>query len=160
MEESEFKFTPQPYAVFHRDGKKLTITNISFASEDEAYAFVNENVDDEIEDITFIEEDGVIIEIIINDGESIFDEDETSEEEVSEEPAVVADNYTETEETSVSAETAEETEEVVETEEAVETEAVPKAPAEKSEDEEETPNKSLYCRDCKPEDFADGPVED
>lgn len=136
------------------NGKMVTITEVSFATEDQAFAWIANHLDVEVENIVFYSENGKIVEIVINSND--FEE---VEEDVVDEPATTSyaedDIFTDIAADEV-AEDAEETTEDVEDIEEVESEASEDEDTSSNTSEDDgnskkNVNKGLFIGDCKPE---------
>lgn len=134
------------------NGKMVTITEVSFATEDQAFAWIANHLDVEVENIVFYSENGKIVEIVINSND--FEE---VEEDVANEPVETSstDIFTDIAADEVS-EDAEETTEDVEDIEEVESEASEDEDTSSNTSEDDgnskkNVNKGLFIGDCKPE---------
>lgn len=137
------------------NGKMVTITEVSFASEDQAFAWIANHLDVEIENIVFYSENGKIVEIVINSYD--FEEEE---EDVVDEPATTSyaedDIFTDIAADEEVAEDVEETTEDVEDIEEVESEASEDEDTSSNTSEDDgnskkNMNKGFFVGDCKPE---------
>ena len=137
------------------NGKMVTITGVSFASEDQAFAWIANHLDVEVENIVFYSENGKIVEIVINSSD--FEE---VEEDVVDEPVETSysedDIFTDIAADEEVAEDVEETTEDVEDIEEVESEASEDEDTSSNTSEDDgnskkNVNKGLFIGDCKPE---------